>query len=225
MRQFIVDNLETVEVLGGRDVRLWLGRVGIGDVQDVALPAEIEARAARRVDASDGARLRAMHRRLRWVLAHWLDCDPDELRLSRTETGQPVLKGGQSVSWAHSEDGLAIVMCETAPVGVDLQVHGARDWPAMLPMVASPDERVAIGSSEAAFYRVWCLKEAVAKADGRGLGQTLKHIRLGKDLIAGEVEFGRARLEDRTFACCVRPVDLSGEAATLAIAMEVDNAG
>ena len=221
MSQFIADNLETVEALDGRDVHLWVGRVGTGDVQDVAVPAEIEARAASRVDASDGARLRAMHRRIRWVLGNWLDCGPDELCLSRTAQGQPVLESGQSVSWAHSEDAIAIAMHKAGPVGVDLQMHCKRDWMAMLTMVAMLEERIQIGSSEAAFYRLWCLKEAVAKADGRGLGQTLKLIRLGKDLIAGEKKFGRAGLEDRAFACCVRSVDLSGDVATLAIALEI----
>ena len=221
MSQFIADNFETVEVLGGRDVRLWVGRVGVGDAQGVALPAEIEARAARRVDASDGARFRSIHRRIRRVLAHWLDCAPDGLRLSRTKAGQPVLEGEPSVSWAHSEDKLAIVLCETGAVGVDVQVHGARDWPAMLAMVTSPEERVAVGSNEAAFYRLWCLKEAIAKADGRGLGQTLEHICLHADFVAGKAEYGSACLKERVFACCVRSVDLSGDVATLAMALEI----
>lgn len=220
MSQFIADNLETVEGLGEQDVRLWIGRVGVDDLPEITLPAEVDARAARRVNAADGARFRAMHRHVRWVLASWLGCDVDALELGRTQTGQPVVASGQSVSWAHSEDAIAIAMCEAGPVGVDLQVHGERDWAAMLPMVAAQEERAAIGSSEDAFYRLWCLKEAIAKADGRGLDETLRHIRLDEGLIDGGTDDGPAWLGGRAFACRVRRIDLAGSAATLALAAE-----
>jgi len=116
------------------------------------------------------------------VVRQWLGtqlhCAPDAVALARDVLGRPRLCAAQSgfdVNWSHSGDGLMVALGEGVMVGVDLERLRPRpraldiarrflapseaDWLASLP----EDDRGL------AFIRLWCAKEAVLKAHGRGL--------------------------------------------------------
>ncbi|KGQ19116.1 4'-phosphopantetheinyl transferase [Lysobacter dokdonensis DS-58] len=98
--------------------------------------------------------------------------------LRRDALGRPRLAGvlqGFDVSWSHSGEGLLIALGEGVDVGVDLE--RARPRPRALELaerffhvaehawlrgLPEPDRNEA-------FLRLWCAKEAVLKAHGRGI--------------------------------------------------------
>jgi len=116
------------------------------------------------------------------VIRHWLgaqlQCAPDAVALVRDVLGRPRLCAAQSgfdVNWSHSGDGLMVALGDGVSVGVDLE--RLRPRPRALDiarrfLASSEADWLASLSDEArgpAFIRLWCAKEAVLKAHGRGL--------------------------------------------------------
>ena len=225
MSRFKADNRTLPKHVADWPVQLWLGEVGNDAQPTISLPGDVEERARRLRDKARRARFRAMQRQLRAVLSGWMECEPSALVLGREGDGKSFLTDHPScaLSWSHSDAWLAVALTEVDSIGVDVQLHGVQDWKAMLDMVASPDEADGIGASEAAFYRHWCLKEAVAKADGRGLGKVMRQIVLPSELVRGVSDTGVADLGGRRFACVVQNPDVGGDTATLAIAIGLDD--
>jgi 4'-phosphopantetheinyl transferase len=115
-------------------------------------------------------------------LAAVLEVPAAAIELHRDTLGRPRLAGalhGWDVSWSHSGDGLLIALGDEVDVGVDLERARPRpralelaerffhstehDWLRGLP---EPDRNEA-------FLRLWCAKEAVLKAHGRGIAYGL----------------------------------------------------
>lgn len=135
-------------------------------------------------------------------LARELACDPAAIALSRDAHGRPHLgaPSGVDVSWSHSGDGLLVALGHGVEVGVDLERMRPRPralelahrffhasearWLAMLP----EDAR------EPAFIRLWCAKEAVLKAHGRGIAFGLDKFALAEDVGALAMASGHAAL-------------------------------
>lgn len=111
-------------------------------------------------------------------LAGEFGCNPVAVALVRDALGRPRLGASQrrfDVSWSHSGEGLLIALGEGVEVGADLERLRPRpralqlarrflavreaDWLAAMP----------VDAREAGFFRLWCAKEAVLKAHGRGL--------------------------------------------------------
>jgi 4'-phosphopantetheinyl transferase len=141
-------------------------------------------------------------------LADALGCAPAAVALGRDALGRPQLgapQAGFDVSWSHSGEGLLIALGEGVQVGIDLERHRPRpralalagrffaraeaDWLASLP----PDTR------ETAFVRLWCAKEAVLKAHGRGLA-------FGLDKLVFVMQDGALRLVE-----CAHTLGLPGD--------------
>ena len=118
---------------------------------------------------------------LRRLLGGTLDSDPRTLILETGSHGKPFLRpnlGGTAPDFnvAHSHGVILIGLSTVGAVGVDVEyldpeldfLDIARtafhaDDLARLQRASTPEERLS------AFYRCWTRKEAVAKADGRGL--------------------------------------------------------
>ncbi|MFS8136575.1 MAG: 4'-phosphopantetheinyl transferase family protein [Thermomonas sp.] len=112
-------------------------------------------------------------------LAGRLECAPDALPLGRTPYGRPRLSAPferDDTSWSHSGQGLLIAHARDAMVGVDLEYERPRKHVLALAqryfhadetawLAAQADDR----ARQSAFIRLWCAKEAVLKAHGRGL--------------------------------------------------------
>lgn len=129
----------------------------------------------------------------RW-LASQLELPPDRLPLRRDAHGRPQLEGAfhhWDCNWSHSGDGLVVSLGHRAWVGIDLE--WIRPRPRALTLArrfftdAEADALAAMDPTEQqhAFQRLWCGKEAVLKAHGRGLA-------FGLDKL--EFEFGSSGL-------------------------------
>lgn len=112
-------------------------------------------------------------------LASRLGGSPEELPLHRTPHGRPNLSAPferDDASWSHSGEGLLVAHARDAIVGVDLEFERPRKAVLALAgryfhpvetawLAAQPDD----SARQSAFIRLWCAKEAVLKAHGRGL--------------------------------------------------------
>jgi len=89
---------------------------------------------------------------------------------------------GPYISLSHTRGLVACVVSEAGLVGVDVEYWRARDFIALADYAFGPQEceEVAQGGISA-FYRIWTLREAVAKAIGVGLMTTFD----GHDCVAG----------------------------------------
>lgn len=113
----------------------------------------------------------------RW-LAPQLQCAPQSIPLLRDPHGRPrlALSPDADVGWSHSGEGLLLAFGRGMTVGVDLERERPRpraldlarrffDLSEAQWLEAQADE----ATRAAAFVRLWCAKEAVLKAHGRGL--------------------------------------------------------
>ncbi|MCJ0826409.1 4'-phosphopantetheinyl transferase superfamily protein [Luteimonas sp. 50] len=113
----------------------------------------------------------------RW-LAPQLQCAPQAIPLLRDLHGRPrlALSPDADVGWSHSGEGLLLAFGRGMTVGVDLERERPR--PRALDLARRffdlseaqwLEAQVDEGTRAAAFVRLWCAKEAVLKAHGRGL--------------------------------------------------------
>lgn len=80
---------------------------------------------------------------------------------------------------SHSGDWVAVLLhlsennAQPSIVGIDIEcAHKARDYPSLLDYFASPAEQqwfTQQADKDAAFYRTWCLREAILKSQGVGI--------------------------------------------------------
>lgn len=113
----------------------------------------------------------------RW-LASRLNRPSADLRLVRDAHGRPRMAlphEGLDASWSHSGEGLLVAFGEGVVLGVDMEWRRPR--PRALELAQryfTADEVFWLTSQtpsqrENAFLRLWCAKEAVLKAHGRGI--------------------------------------------------------
>jgi 4'-phosphopantetheinyl transferase len=114
---------------------------------------------------------------VRIVLSDRLGVAARDLRVSRTDTGKPVVTGGVHFNVSHSGDLILLALSESRDVGVDVErrreVERVRSLKRRWLSRAERDQMdrlVAAGASESdAFLRLWSLKEARLKALGVGI--------------------------------------------------------
>lgn len=123
-------------------------------------------------------------------LARQLDIEAAHLGMTRDEHGRPRLasaSGGYDVSWSHSGEHLLLAMGKGVAIGADLE--RLRPRPRALELAArffAPAESQWLqaqttAARDLAFVRLWCAKEAVLKAHGRGIAFGLHRFRVGED--------------------------------------------
>jgi 4'-phosphopantetheinyl transferase len=78
--------------------------------------------------------------------------------------------GALAVSLAHSGRQVAAAIADTPAVGIDIEaIRPSRRWPAIAAAVFSAGEQARCArEGVGAFYRIWTLREALAKACGIG---------------------------------------------------------
>lgn len=111
-------------------------------------------------------------------LAEALDVPADALSLQRDPHGRPRLGapfGGFDASWSHSGDRLLVALADGVQLGADLELLRPRPRAqALADRFFTGAEATALAAlpdaiREATFVRLWCAKEAVLKAHGRGI--------------------------------------------------------
>ena len=114
---------------------------------------------------------------MRAWLAPRLGCDAASVMLARDVHGRPRLapEHGFDAGWSHSGGGLLVACGRDVVLGVDLEREHVRPRALELarrffhPREAAWLEAQAEAARAPAFLRLWCAKEAVLKAHGRGL--------------------------------------------------------
>lgn len=145
------------------------------------LSDEERAAAARFRQPADVVRSAATRAVLRLVLAAELGAQARSLAFVRSDRGRPALAmtgeaAAVDFNVAHSGDVALIAWSRRRRVGVDVEVlRGDRAWRPLGRMVLGPADARHLeaaddeGRREALFYAVWVAKEALLKAEGRGI--------------------------------------------------------
>lgn len=144
---------------------------------------------------------------VRDLLADWLGNPGTAPPLVRDGWGRPRLQApyaDHDTGWSHSGERLLLALGRDVVLGVDLE--RSRPRPRALELAAryfAPAEAarlraLAPAQREPAFLRLWCAKEALLKAHGRGLAFGLHRLEFGADgdgaplrLLACDPELGR----------------------------------
>ena len=76
-----------------------------------------------------------------------------------------------SISLSHSGGWVAVAVSDAGAIGIDIEVHRPhRNFNGIAAAAFGPDEQWLVAADGAAgFYRIWTLKEAIAKASGEGI--------------------------------------------------------
>ena len=155
----------------------------------VHLPKAVGAQDYKILDAAEKARADALpdpvrrvqyiaaHAALRRILGAAIGARPEQLSIQSERHGRPVLahQGAPHFSLSHSGKAAMIALCPTARLGVDLEQRRPRPKARRLvERLFAPAERdlllpLPAAAFDAGFSRLWVLKEAYIKADGRGL--------------------------------------------------------
>ena len=98
-----------------------------------------------------------------------------------------------AVSTAHSGDFVACALASGPAVGIDVERHLPRAFGALAEMFGPGERDLVSVQGEAAFYRVWCLREALAKASGAGFAGVVD----GGDAVATATRDGGVRVRFR----------------------------
>ena len=131
-----------------------------------------------------------------WLAVTW-NLAPETLTLSRDTHGRPQLDGGgrhpdphgADLNWSHSGDWLIAACAEGARVGIDIELLRPRPKALALAQRFFAAEETAWLLTLAddptrlqhAFTQLWCAKEALLKAHGRGLSFGLEKLRFELD--------------------------------------------
>ena len=122
---------------------------------------------------------------VRPLLCEALGCDDASLPLSRSTQGRPLLGPPYQhydTGWSHSGDALLLALGEAVQLGVDIEALKPRPRARELAQrFFHPDETAWLQSLDddtlpLAFIRLWCAKEAVLKAHGKGLSFGLEKL-------------------------------------------------
>jgi len=121
---------------------------------------------------------------LRTVLGHLLNRPSSEIELSTSGRGKPALAQGTApalhFNTSHSRTHALIALSRIGDVGVDIEDIGRVDDRVVRRSLSKPefDLLVTMGSERrtAAFYHLWTVKEACAKATGVGIGIGMRNV-------------------------------------------------
>ena len=143
------------------------------DMEWEALTSEETKRANAYIQAADCRRFIAGRAMVRFALATLLDCAPGDVPLVKGAYGKPELdlEGGPVFNLSGTNGMLLLALSRSGEtLGLDVEWRFSRDRIVCLRRYFHPDEQQALTASDPAdAVRIWTRKEAVSKANGRGL--------------------------------------------------------
>jgi len=128
---------------------------------------------------------------LRLILGRYCDVPPAELRFEYAPNGKPTLRRGEGIcssgdalhfNLEHSDGIGVLTIARVGPVGVDVeQVRGFPELSEFVRRFFSAREAAEFSAlrcegQSAAFFTLWTRKEALLKAIGEGIGQSLDRV-------------------------------------------------
>jgi 4'-phosphopantetheinyl transferase len=185
--------LSSAEVAGG-EVHVWklpldIDKSTSAKVAGLLSPDE-RTRAGRFQVEGHRERFIAGRGMLRLILGRYCDVQPAELRFDYAPNGKPALRWGAGTrspgalhfNLAHSDGVGVLAITRVGPVGVD--VEHVRDFPELSEFVrgffsareAAEFSALRCERQLAAFFTLWTRKEALLKAIGEGIGQSLDRV-------------------------------------------------
>jgi 4'-phosphopantetheinyl transferase len=85
-------------------------------------------------------------------------------------------KAGPHISISHTHNLVACAVSELGPIGIDVEYWRARDFTALAEYAFGKNEcKEVTNEGISAFYRIWSLREAAAKATGVGLLDAIRN--------------------------------------------------
>lgn len=172
--------------LSSTDVHIWSATLSATSQQEEdayqLLSPDEHARADRFRFAQHRRRFIMARSNLRQILSFYLNIDPKNICFMYNDHGKPYLESkGQTnleFSLAHSDDLAAYAIRLNHAIGIDIEIIKDPSPKGVAERFFSELENKQLSQlSESeycqAFYRIWVCKEAVIKADGRGLSNLL----------------------------------------------------
>lgn len=143
---------------------------------------------------------------LRAVLCETLTCDNEELEFGWVERGKPRayvdgVPAPLHFNVSHSGDSGMLAISPDHQLGIDIEeLNQEFRFDAIIGSTFSPDEQAAVsiadkGFDTRAFFEIWTLKEAIAKATGVGLSANLQCIETPTAIRRGAIT-GHIRLPE-----------------------------
>jgi len=175
----------------GTDVTIW--RIPLPDKAPgpsawALLDGHERDRAERFIQDRDRHRFVAAHAGLRLALAAETGQPPRTLKFTTTPRGKPRLeRHALSFNLSHTGTIAVVATCRRSAVGVDVETTGRlRDVDGLAGMVMTPGEAglfasIPLDQRRGTFMRLWTRKEALLKADGRGLMYDPRQVNVGID--------------------------------------------
>jgi 4'-phosphopantetheinyl transferase len=150
------------------------------------LSADEKQRAARFRSADDRRRFVVARGMLRHLLGHYLAIAPRAIEFCYGNQGKPCVEQDADMHFnlAHAGERAAYAVSARSPVGIDIErIARSLDFERVARRFFSPNEFHALlqlpeARRRYAFYRLWTAKEAVVKATGKGLAQSLKNFEI-----------------------------------------------
>ena len=161
------------------DVHCWVFSLEMAAGEDLLDAAE-RGRASRFHFDCDRRRFIAGHDRIRRILGQYRNAPPHELVFTIAKKGRPALKGGGvNFNYSRSETWGLLAVSHAESLGADIEAvcmgEGLAD---VARRQFSPEENSALNDLSGAawtdgFFNCWTRKEAIVKAMGVGLTDTL----------------------------------------------------
>lgn len=131
------------------------------------------------------------------------DIDGRDCRILSAANGKPFVRtpsgtDGPAISISHSGAMVVAAATDLGPLGIDVEFNRPnRPFDALAAFAFGPTERRSAGRSPNAFYRIWCLREAMSKATGKGLAEATNRI----DQVSGGPDNGawKAKIGSQTW--------------------------
>jgi 4'-phosphopantetheinyl transferase len=134
-----------------------------------ALTADEHARAARFARPDQAQRWVASRAALRTLLGARLGLGPREVEFRHGPHGKPEVDGGPRFNLSHAGAVALVALADGRDLGIDVERTDRRSQAILRSLTGN--ERAALGDRprHLDLMRVWCRKEALAKATGGGL--------------------------------------------------------
>jgi 4'-phosphopantetheinyl transferase len=133
------------------------------------LSSEERARAARFARPDQARRWVASRAALRALLGARLGVAPRDVRFEHGPHGKPQVVGGPCFNLSHAGAVALVALADGRELGIDVERTDRRSHAIVRALTEAEREALGAAPGHVELLRVWCRKEALAKATGGGL--------------------------------------------------------
>ncbi|MBM3137179.1 MAG: 4'-phosphopantetheinyl transferase superfamily protein [Chloroflexi bacterium] len=185
------------------DLHLW--RVDLDQMRETAgltqsLSPDERARATQLLSDEKRRLFLAGRAALRSILARYLQLLPQAIRFEYLENGKPILAVSKRLldvrfNLSHSGRWMILGICKDNDVGIDIEeVRPVQKMWALIKLFTDEERKYLAdlpeNEQDASFITAWTVKEAVSKARGAGLSESLATLVINKDAIGKQTKDG-----------------------------------